>query len=182
MSEELDTNVDTESDVQSKNEVDTKGESDNQKDSKNTGDKKTEKMLTQAEFDKALRERIAENTKKVKRDIEKSYEGKHVFSEDDLAKLRKDIESEVRTQVALESKRAEYKAKGLTDEQLDAVSVDKPEEYDKRVEALFGALLKKDAPLLRGGSKSNDDSEQPTSFAQKQAQRLNMLKKQHHLK
>lgn len=154
---DTDTNTDVKtSESEGKNTDVVTGES--ATDSNKSGDNKP-KTFSQDEVNNIIKQRLAENTSKVKRDLEKQYEGKHVFTEDDLTKLRKDIETSVRTSMALENKRAEYKSKGLTDAQLEAVQVEKPEDFDKRVEELFGALLKKDAPNINPGNPKKDVSE-----------------------
>lgn len=122
-------------------------------------DNKQEKTLTQSEVNEIVKRAKADAERAAKSKFEKGLEGKVVLTEDERNQLRSDVEKEVRTQIALETKRNEYKAKGLTDAQLDVIKVEKAEDFDKAVTDLFGALLKKDAPLLSGGKKDSTDSE-----------------------
>ena len=150
--ENNDTKVDTESDVQSKNEVETEGDT-----NKNVSN---EKMLPQSEVDKIVARARSEGKDAGKKDALKAYEGKHVLTDDDLSKMKADWESEYKTKIALDAKRTEYKSKGLTDAQLDAVmsQVEKPEDVDAKVELLFGALLKKTAPVINTGNTNTGDT------------------------
>ena len=150
--ENNDTKVDTESDVQSKSEVETEGDT-----NKNVSN---EKMLPQSEVDKIVARARSEGKDAGKKDALKAYEGKHVLTDDDLSKMKTDWENEYKTKIALDAKRTEYKSKGLTDAQLDAVmsQVEKPEDVDAKVELLFGALLKKTAPVINTGNTNTGDT------------------------
>ncbi len=119
------------------------------------------KTFTQDEVNQFVKQRLAENTTKTKKDVEKLYEGKLVLTEDELtAKLNTHADTVIETykrEAAVATKRNEYKQRGLTDTQLDTITVDDIKDYDKRVNELFGALLKKEPPVLNGGSTSNND-------------------------
>lgn len=177
MAEEI-TNDNTESEEQSKNDVESTGAdtTDNSKDKS-----QEEKKLTQSEVNEIVKRAKADAERAAKSKFEKGLEGKSVLTEDDVNKLRKDIETEVRTKIAMENKRAEYKAKGLSDVQLDTVQVEDIKDYDKRVNELFGVLLTKDAPVLNGG-KNNDESNGSSSFLQRQQAKLQKMKKENYLK
>lgn len=119
--------------------------------------KQEEKKFTQAELNEIVKraKRDAENAAKTKWD--KTLEGKHIFTEEDLTKLRGDWETDYKTQSAIAIKRAEFKGKGLTDEQLDVIPGDSADDYAKNAERLFGSLLKKQAPVINSGSNQKHD-------------------------
>jgi len=141
-----------------------------------------EKTLTQTEVNEIVKRAKADAERAAKSKFEKGLEGKSILTEEEKQKLITDIETEVRTKIAMENKRAEYKAKGLSDVQLDAIQVDKPEDFDKRVSDLYGALLKKDAPVLNGGKNSDVTGNAPSTFLQLQQEKLSKMKKEYHLK
>lgn len=161
MAEENDTNVSDDTDVSGN----TNDKSDNTGSDTDNTQKNQEKTLTQTEVNSLLKHKQAEWRTKYLKEFEKTLEGKQVLSDDELKKLRTDIETNVKQSIALETKRAEYKAKGLSDVQLDTVQVDKIEDYEKRVNELFGALLKKDAPVLNGGNSNKDSDSNDTNRA-----------------
>jgi hypothetical protein len=125
-------------------------------DGTDTSNKNQEKTLTQTEVNAILKRAKLDAEKSAKTKFEKNLEGKTVLSDDDLKTLKSEWEKEYSVKAQIQNKRAEYKTKGLSDVQLDAISVEKPEDYDKRVSELYGALLKKDAPILTGGNSGKD--------------------------
>ncbi len=144
---------------QNTSEVEGKNTTGNTGDGTDTSNQKSqEKTLTQTEVNAILKRAKLDAEKDAKVKFEKNLEGKTVLSDDDLKTLKSEWEKEYSVKAQIQSKRAEYKAKGLTDIQLDAISVDKPDDYDKRVTDLYGALLKKDAPVLNGGNSNKDNS------------------------
>lgn len=125
----------------------------------NQNNKADEKKYSDKDYNDFVKRKTAELSTKLEEKHKKSLEGKHILTEDDLSKMRETWKSEYDKEIALNNKRADYKAKGLTDAQLDAVSVDNIEDYDKRVNELFGAILKKEAPVLNGGTKEKDNNQ-----------------------
>lgn len=148
------TNADTTPDEQGNNDVSTAG-------SANTSgaEKNDDKRFTQEDINKIIKQKQAEWSTKYKKDFEKQLEGKHVLADDDLTKLRTDWETEYKAKAAIDIKKAEYKAKGLTDEQLAVVPGDTADDFAKHVEKIFGTLLKKQAPQINPGNPKQDVTE-----------------------
>lgn len=141
-----------------------------------------EKKYSDKDFDDFVKRKTPELESRIKSKLEKQYEGKIIYdSQEAVDKLIKE---------AVDA--------ALKDEQLKAVRLKIQEEYgldEYRVSKLEGddekslredadktyGKPKKAAPVLNGGA-NNTDSQQVSPFAQQQLQRVNELKKKHHIK
>lgn len=147
------------------------GIGDKEKDS-NQNNKVEEKKYSDKDYNDFVKRKTAELSSKAEEKHKKSLEGKLILTQEELdaktAEIAKNAVEAYKKESALAAKRESYKAKGLTDAQLDAISVDKVEDYDKRVTELFGALLKKEPPVLHSNNNASGNADDEVAKAMKE--------------
>lgn len=151
-------------------------------DTSNQNKDQEEKKLSQSEVNEVVKRAKQDAERAAKTKFDKTLEGKHVLTEDELsAKVQEAVKAalaEKEASITREKLQTEY---NLTEKQIAVVASGDEKEMRKEIEELFGKP-KKEAPVLNGGSETNNDVQKPSTFAEKSRQQINELKKKHHIK
>lgn len=118
------------------------------------------KTFTQDELNNIIKQKQAEWKSKYKTEFEKTLEGKLVLTEEDRDKLVKDAVTTALKERDLQHVKSTIKTEyKLSDEQLAVLDGSDEKELRKHAETLFGAMKKKEAPVLKTGGEQREVDE-----------------------
>jgi len=133
------------------NVSDTTG-SDNNQDTQ----KSDAKTFTQADVNNIIKQKQAEWKTKYKAEFDKTLQGKHVLTEDELDARLKDAVTATLNEESLKSTRAQLQTEyGLSEYQISKLEGDDEKSLRADAEKTYGKP-KKEAPVLNGGKVSDD--------------------------
>lgn len=159
MSEELNTNVESNTSESDGVNTDATAGNTGTDNSKTQDNQDTEKKLTQSEVNDIVKRAKADAERAAKTKFEKSLEGKHILTDEERDALIKDAVTSALKEESLKSVRAKLQTEfNLSDYQISKLEGDDEKSLREDAEKTYGKP-KKEAPKLNPGTRQEEKDE-----------------------
>lgn len=159
MSEELDTNTNDNTDVSGDTNDKSNVTGDTGTDNSKTDNNQEEKKLTQSEVNEIVKRAKIDAERAAKTKFDKSLEGKHIFTEEELNARVKESVDAVLKEESLKSIRVKIQTEyGLNDHQISKLEGNDEKSLKEDAEKTYGKP-KKEAPKLSPGSRQPEQED-----------------------